>query len=104
MNSNFKEGDLYKIVTAFGETFEIKYGFYSEEERLSEFGEVMPIYPDFISKPEHTAEGYPFVTQMQDVCDFYSGEEYDDCFSCSHYCHGDELIGICKCPKNKLAV
>ena len=69
MNAIVKEGDLYKIITVFGKTFELRYGYYAENERQSKFNEVTPIYPDFRKDPLHTMEGYPFVTQMQDVCE-----------------------------------
>ena len=63
MNAIVKEGDLYKIITVFGKTFELRYGYYAENERQSKFNEVTPIYPDFRKDPLHTMEGYPFVTQ-----------------------------------------
>lgn len=102
MSTVYKEGDLYKIIKLFGKTFELKYGYYSENERNSKFSEVIPIYPDFIETPQYTVEGHPFVTQMQDVCAHYEGDENgEDCFSCKHYHHGDDLLGICICDLNK---
>lgn len=102
MDQSIKEGDLYKCITAFGKTFEVRYGYYSETERHSPFHEVIPIYPNFSETPLHTDEGRPFVTQMQDICEHYAGApEGDDCYSCPHYLHGDELLGICLCENNK---
>lgn len=102
MSGFFKEGDLYKVINIFGKTFELRYGYYSESDRMCEYNEVIPIYPDFIKVPVYTSEGYPFVTQMQDVCKHFEGEsESDDCFGCIHYHHGEDLLGICKCNKNK---
>ncbi|MBQ3088782.1 MAG: hypothetical protein IJC36_04010 [Clostridia bacterium] len=103
MNTLYKEGDIYKVIAVFGKIFEIKYGYYSENERTSRFSEVIPIYPDFKNSPEYTGDGHPFVTQMQDICPYYDGEQTgEDCFGCKHYHHGDDLIGICKCTNNKL--
>lgn len=103
MSIALKEGDLYKVISLFGKTFELRYGYYSESERNSKFNEVIPIYPDFISFPQYTPEGHPFVTQMQDICIHFDGEDGgDDCFSCRHYHHGEDLLGICKCSMNKL--
>ena len=102
MDTVLKEGDLYKIINLFGKTFELRYGYYTESERNSKFNEVIPIYPNFVKDPQYTNEGHPFVTQMQDICDFYVGEPNgEDCFSCKHYRHGDDLLGICVCAFNK---
>lgn len=97
-----KEGTLYKSIDLYGRTFEIRYGYYEEFERDSEFGEPLPIYPDFIKNPLHTDDGYPFVTQMQMLCE-HGISRYDDgcCADCIHYLHGDEMIGICRCEKNR---
>ena len=95
-----RDGDLYKIISLFGKSFEIRYGYYEEYERES--GEPIPIYPDFVSCPVHTEEGYPFVTQMQELCE-HGESDFSDafCADCKHYRHGDDLIGICTCEKNK---
>lgn len=62
MHRKAKEGDLYKILEVFGTRFELYYGYYDEFERFSPFGEPIPIYPDFLSKPIYTMEGVPYVT------------------------------------------
>lgn len=97
-----QEGTLFKIANVHGHTFELYYGYYDEQERNNPAAEPMPIYPDFIRKPQYTSDGYAFVTQMQDICPYYRGEaercEDRCCAECEHYCHGDELLGICTCP------
>lgn len=104
MNTVFKEGDLYKIITLFGKTFELRYGYYDDIDRNSKFSEAIPIYPNFLKFPIYTKEGYPFVTQMQDICEFYEGDkDSEECINCKHYKHGDDLLGICVCDFNKNA-
>lgn len=96
-----KEGDLYKNITAFGRTFELRYGYYEAFER--QHNDPMPIYPDFLREPVFTDNGEPFVTQMQDACQYYNGSEETDreCAGCGHYIQGEEFLGICGCPHNK---
>lgn len=98
-----REGALYKVVDLHGQQFPLYYGYYEEWERGKPGVEPMPIYPDFLARPQYTAEGFPFVTKMQDPCKHYRGKEgsFQDCAECSYYRHGDELIGICVCPENK---
>lgn len=96
-----KEGDLYKRMTVFGKSFELRYGYYEEFER--QYNEPMPIYPDFLQAPLYTDDGFPFVTQMQDACIHYIGKEErdQDCAGCVHYLHGEEFLGVCSCPQNR---
>ena len=102
MNTVLKEGDLYKVINIFGKIFELRYGYYDENDRNSEFNEVIPIYPDFLKTPKYTDEGRPFVTQMQDVCEFFEGKSNsEECINCIHYHHGDDLLGICVCDLNQ---
>ncbi|MBQ9761354.1 MAG: hypothetical protein IJW16_08415 [Clostridia bacterium] len=97
-----KEGMLYKNITLHGKTFEIRYGYYEEYERESAFGEPLPIYPDFLKDPVYTDEGHPFVTQMQELCQFGISRYSDGCCAdCAHYVHGDEMIGTCRCEENR---
>lgn len=97
-----KEGDLYRVVTVFGETFELRYGYYDDIDRS---GEPDVIYPDFTATPVYTREGEPFVTMMQDACDQFKGEgrRTDDttCSECAYLKRGEEWFGICTCPRNK---
>jgi len=97
------EGELYKRLDIHGKVFEIKYGYYEECDRNNPVVEPMPIYPDFIKNPIYTNEGLPFVTKMQDVCQYYKGKDGVDngCAECEYYRHGEELIGVCTCVENK---
>ena len=101
-----REGDLYKIIRLHGKTFEIRYGFYEEQDRHSRFAEPMEIYPDFIQNPQHTDEGVPFVTALQRPCPYFSGRITEDstCEECACYRQGEELIGICSCPMNQITI
>ena len=101
-----KEGDLFKIIQLYGTTFEIRYGFYEERDRHNRYAEPMEIYPDFIKNPQHTSDGTPFVTAMQNPCALFKGKKDEDstCDDCAFYQHCEEMLGICACPKNKKAV
>lgn len=102
MNTNVKEGALYKKMTVHGETFEIRYGYYDEKDRYGKYNEPMPIYPNFLDNPLYTKDGYPFVTQMQDACNSYVGKSKEDgCHGCRYYSHGEDLLGICTYERNK---
>jgi len=99
-----KEGDLFKKLEISGECFEIYYGYYEDCERENPAISPMPIYPNFLKEPKYTADGFPFVTKMQDACKHYNGKDtkYNECAECTFYTHGDDFIGICKCQKNHL--
>ena len=103
MGKRYKEGELYKRVDAFGESFELYYGYYEDFER--ENGEPIPIYPDFLKEPCYTAQGQPFVTQMQDMCEqgvFRRSGLLDRCCgNCAHFASGEDLFGICVCRANQ---
>ena len=101
--NQIKDGELYKRIILFNKDFEIRYGYYEEFEKKSKFSEPVPIYPDFEHKPVYTSDGYPFVTQMQSLCP-HGDSSFPDgcCVDCSYYRQGDDLIGICTCPKRKL--
>lgn len=100
---NIREGDLYKIAEVAGKAFEIRYGYTCEGERA--LWEPTPIYPDFIAIPEYTADGFPFATAYQDICEHYSpkpkatGENW--CNDCTLFDKQEEYIGICRCPKRQ---
>ena len=104
-NSIPREGDLYKNVTTFGKTFELRYGFYEERDRQNPLCEPAILYPDFLKEPLFTDEGNPFVTVMQDACKSYKGEAKrtadTTCAECKHFRQGEEWFGICTCPENK---
>lgn len=98
--NKIRDGDLYKTVTVFNKTFELYYGYYDESERQSKYTEPIPIYPSFIDEPMYTEDGYPFATEMQDICRHFLGNEGEDsCFACRHFQKGEELIGICRCQQ-----
>ena len=100
-----QEGDLYKVVTTFGKTFELRYGFYDERDRRSPLCDPTVIYPDFLKDPLFTEQGEPFVTMMQDACGCYVGgaKRTPDttCAECGCFRRGEEWFGICTCPHKR---
>ena len=100
-----KEGELYKVVTTFGKTFELRYGFYEERDRLNTLCKPAIIYPDFLKEPLYTDKGEPFVTMMQDACEKYKGDSTSTpdttCAECKYFKGGEEWFGVCACPGNK---
>ena len=100
---NAKEGDIYKVIEFHGQTFELKYGFYEEYERENVYAAPIPIYPDFLKAPAYTEDGHPFVTQMQELCE-YGDSPFSDgcCVDCDHFVHGEDLIGICSCEERRI--
>lgn len=98
-----QEGALFKVIHIHGKSFPIYYGYYEDCDRDNPAVEPMPIYPDFIAEPQYTEEGYLFVTKMQDACQYYRGVDANekDCAECEYYKHGDELLGVCVCVKNR---
>ncbi len=95
-----REGDIFKVILLGGKKFEIRYGYYEDYER--ETGEPIPIYPDFIKDPCMTEDGRPFVTQMQELCEYGTSDFTDGfCVDCKYFTEGDELIGICNCNETK---
>lgn len=101
-----EEGALYKVIDLHGCRFPIYYGYYDELDRNNPTVDPMPVYPDFAAQPRFTAEGYRFVTKMQDACKHYVGEISQDngCADCRYYHHGDDLLGICKCELHRAAI
>ena len=99
-----REGEIYKVVTTFGKTFELKYGYYSEIDRA---GAPDIIYPDFLTAPIYTDAGELFVTMMQDACEAFASPaahgEDSTCAECAHFTRGEEWFGICTCPQKKKA-
>lgn len=88
------EGELFKLISLGGKTFEIKYGYYEDYER--DRGDPIPIYPNFLCEPCYADDGRPFVTAMQDLCENASTDIPDGfCVDCEFFSHGDELIGFC---------
>ncbi len=100
---NCNEGDLFKRFQIYGHEFEIFYGYYEDIERENPLIDPMPIYPDFLKEPQYTTDGLPFVTKMQDACEYYIGKQKicKECAECEYYKHGEELIGVCTNPNRK---
>ncbi len=102
MSTCVKEGALFKSINVFGRIFDIYYGYYEERDRYSKYSELIPVYPDFIKNPVFSDDGFPFATEMQDICEHYIGEkDCESCYRCSHFTKGDELIGICRCTQRR---
>ena len=96
------EDDLYKRIELFGKAFELRYGYYEERDRKNPLVKPIPIYPDFRKSTVYTEEGYPFVTDMQDTCEHYAGDDPDaGCYCCRHYRKGEDFIGVCLCESNR---
>lgn len=97
-----REGELYKTVTTFGRTFELRYGYYEECDRQNPLCEPVVLYPDFRKEPAYTEEGAPFVTVMQDACRSYRGDAAHTpdttCAECRYFRQGEEWFGICTRP------
>ena len=95
-------GDIYRTVTTFGKSFELRYGYY---EDIDVGGEPDIIYPDFQGSPVYTDSGEPFVTMMQDACGLFRGKlprgEDSTCAECDSFCRGEEFFGICKHSMNR---
>lgn len=100
---NNREGDLYKVITVDGVSFEIYYGFYGDVER--EHWEPMPVFPNFKKNAVYNGDGFAFATADQDVCEHFvpkksvSNEGW--CHDCNYFHLKEEFIGVCKCPQNK---
>ena len=101
MGYKIRDSDIYKVVVIADKRFTIRYGYAADSER--EIWEPTPIYPDFISEPVYTAEGFPFATAFQDICRHYkikpdnNGESW--CDNCIYFDKREDYIGICKCDK-----
>ncbi|MBE6981633.1 MAG: hypothetical protein E7437_04840 [Ruminococcaceae bacterium] len=99
-----KEGELFKVIDLYGSTFEIRYGYYEEQDRHSRYAEPIAIYPDFIKQPRYTDDGTPFSTAIQSPCHHFRGkrDENSTCGDCAFYEHCEELMGLCIHPGNRL--
>ena len=103
MWQGIKEGDLYRIIEIEGKRFEIYYGYESESERQHGW-EPTPLYPNFTEQPQYTKEGVPFAVAYSEVCAHYAPvqREAEDewCAGCAHFDKREDVIGLCRCPKN----
>lgn len=86
------DGDSYQVIFLY-DAMSKKY-----------FGE----YPDFEESPRYTASGHPWVTAMQEGCDYSvsryaEGSHCMDCGSCRFYTQEQkgDLIGICTHPEQQ---
>ena len=99
-----KEGELYKTVTAFGHTFELRYGYYEDTDRHTE---PVVIYPDLKKHPIYTENGEPVVTVVQDSCEYFRmngrGRRTLDstCSECVFFRQGEEWFARCCCENKK---
>lgn len=95
-----REGDIHEIVNVGGHSFTIRYGYYTDAERLH--ADLLPIYPCFLTDPHYTSQGHPLVTRIQDACQFYqtadgiAGDGW--CADCIYCTGAHSAIGICTCP------
>ena len=98
-----KEGDLYKEILLCGCVFRLYYGYYEECDRENPSVEPMPLYPDFLKCPQYAEDGSPFVTKVQDACEYYIGKEGRDreCAECAYYVHGEDFLGTCSSPQKR---
>ena len=93
-----KEGDLYARIEHEGRTVELFYGYYEECDRQNPLVQPVPLYPDFVKRPQYDNDGYPFATEMQDACKYYVGKDPDDgCYTCKYYRRVLDFIGLCTC-------
>lgn len=97
-----REGELYRVIALEGREFAVYYGYYEECDRQNPLCGLVPIYPDFRRTPVYSSEGYPFATDMQDPCRYFTGEDPDaGCYGCRHYRRGADFIGLCHCEENR---
>lgn len=103
-NRTPREGELFLVVSVEGYTFELRYGYYEESDRV--MGEPVPIYPDLKNNPIYTKDGRPIVTAVQVPCENYEvpeGYEREDCCSnCIYYPNMRDEISICQCERRRV--
>lgn len=99
-----KPGDLYKVITVAGKSFEIRYmdcGEFDPDQK----GEVMPEFPFFDEHPEYTDDRYPFTNSLNDSCEHYRTEDAtpdNSCYDCIYFKDAVEDIGVCRCTARRL--
>lgn len=96
-----REGDLYKALTVAGHSFELRYGYYEEQERA--YCPPVVIFPDLSSAPLHCEDGHPLVTQIQDPCEHFTTTQEGEgwCGDCIHFSGEHREIGICRCKQRQ---
>ncbi len=102
VNAPPKEGELYKRIQIGNHVFELKYGYYTESDRI--LGEPVVLYPDLKRQLLHDHNGKRIVTAIQDPCRHYlssAGKASEECCcDCEHYRYCGDDIGICACTEN----
>lgn len=101
-----REGDLHSIVSIGPHSFELRYGYCDDRDRIT--GEPYILYPDLRSQPLYTEYGYRIVAALQSICEYYapldSQEREDCCYTCSFYPSQHAEIGICSCEKMRIPI
>ena len=99
-----REGEIYKVLTVQNKIFEIRYGYYDENER--DRVEPLPIFPDLKANPVFTSDGKRIVTAIQDPCKRYNpkNEKRSEkwCGDCIYYLNAVDEISICGCTEKQL--
>ena len=91
-----QERSLYRVFRAGGREFRIYH------EYIPQMGKSYPAYPDFVERPEYTADGRPFALHVQEGCPLGrcregGGPEPENCGLCRYFCReaADIPIGVC---------
>jgi len=96
-----KEGDLHSVVTVGRHSFELRYGYCDERDRATE--EPYILYPDLLSFPHYTEDGYRIVSALQSICPHYihpAGHERENCcYTCGFYPNHRAEIAVCGCAQ-----
>lgn len=99
-----EEGEVHSVVTIGDHSFRLVYGYCDERDRST--GEPYILYPDLLSEPAYTDDGYRIVAALQSICPHYKApegrEKENCCYTCVHYPDQKEEIGICGCERMRL--
>ena len=92
-----KEGELHKVMTVGGRSFELRYGFYTEGDRLN--SEPVILFPNLEQMPVYSEDGWRIVSSVQTPCGAYSprmpNQKEDWCADCIFYPDVHEEIAVC---------
>ncbi len=98
-----KEGDLFATIVAHGHTFQLRYGYYEESDRVLQ--EPVVLYPDLKTDPVFSPDGRPLVTAVQAPCEHYAvagnGDSEGCCGDCIYYPNVREEISLCYCERRR---
>lgn len=94
--------ELYKVFSLDGSELRVRFRY--NEKCRQYIGE----FPDFEQEPVYTSSGKPWVSAVQDVCEYGESDESGqkncmDCGSCRFFVkeREEDIIGICVCdPKS----